>query len=146
MGENQSDRTRHGRHRDKASAADWELSGTTVLSKVIEPTSRTHLLFVCSRNEWRSRTAETIWKRDDRFVVRSAGTSARARVRVTQALLDWADLIFVMEDRHREQLIQRFGRAAYLDALIVLDIPDVYRYMDPELVAELRDTVTVCLP
>ena len=64
----------------------------------------------------------------------------------TQALLDWADLIFVMEDRHREQLIQRFGRAAYLDALIVLDIPDVYRYMDPELVAELRDTVTVCLP
>ena len=111
---------------------------------VIAP--HTKLLFVCSRNEWRSRTAETLWRGDDRLAVRSAGTSPRARIRVTQALLEWTDLIFVMEERHREQLLHRFGRGDYSEKLIVLDIPDVHRYMDPELVAELRDAVTPYLP
>ena len=101
---------------------------------------------MCSRNEWRSRTAETLWRSDERLAVRSAGTSTRARVRVTRALLAWADLIFVMEERHREQLLHRFDRGDYLEKLVVLDIPDVHRYMDPELVAELRDAVAPYLP
>ncbi len=100
-----------------------------------------NILFICSRNEWRSRTAETVWGKDERVHVRSAGTSKQARVRVAAAMLQWADLIFVMEDRHREQLIRRFGRHALDDKLVVLDIPDSYRYMDPELIAELRDAV-----
>ncbi|MGB3800270.1 MAG: protein tyrosine phosphatase [Lewinella sp.] len=104
------------------------------------PVDRPKVLFVCSRNEWRSRTAENIWRTDDRLTVRSAGTSRRARVRVTEALLDWADIVFVMEEAHRRQLRERFGQDATAN-LIVLDIPDEYQYMDTELVNELRDVV-----
>ncbi|PPK85035.1 putative protein tyrosine phosphatase [Neolewinella xylanilytica] len=103
-------------------------------------TSRRNVLFICSRNEWRSRTAETVWAADDRITVRSAGTSPQARIRVSAALLAWADLVFVMEDRHREQLIRRFGREV-AGEMVVLDIPDHYRYMDAELVEELRAVV-----
>ncbi len=70
-----------------------------------------NLLFVCSRNQWRSRTAETIFRDDPRMRVRSAGTAPSARTRVNQRLIDWTDLIFVMERRHEEQLRNRFGRA-----------------------------------
>jgi predicted protein tyrosine phosphatase len=45
-----------------------------------------------------------------------------------------------MERRHLDHLHQRFGREALPEA-IILDIPDDYRYMDPELVAELRLSV-----
>jgi protein-tyrosine-phosphatase len=34
----------------------------------------TNLLFICSRNQWRSPTAEAIWRRRPGFNVRSAGT------------------------------------------------------------------------
>jgi protein-tyrosine phosphatase len=98
------------------------------------------LLFLCSRNQWRSRTAETIFRDDPRLEVRSAGTAPSARIRVSRRLIDWADLIFVMERRHLDHLHQRFGREA-LPEVIILDIPDDYRYMDPELVAELRLSV-----
>ncbi len=103
--------------------------------------SKACLLFICSRNEWRSRTAETLFRRDDRFTVRSAGTSPRARIRVNRELLEWADTVFVMEDKHRAYLLDRFGRGNWSDQIVVLDIPDEYQYMDAELAAELRAAV-----
>jgi protein-tyrosine phosphatase len=103
-----------------------------------------HVLFICSRNQWRSRTAETIFRHDPRMQVRSAGTASSARIRVNQQLIDWADLIFVMERRHAEQLLRQFGWEQ-LPEVIVLDIADEYQYMDEELVEELRDGVAVRL-
>ncbi|OAV43411.1 low molecular weight protein tyrosine phosphatase family protein [Lewinella sp. 4G2] len=97
-----------------------------------------NLLFLCSRNQWRSRTAETIFKNNGLHQVKSAGTSAAARVRVNASLLRWADRILVMEDRHREIIEERFPDAVRGKEVEVLDIPDDYRYMNEELVAELR--------
>ncbi|KAM3115490.1 hypothetical protein [Phormidesmis sp. 146-33] len=65
------------------------------------------LLFVCSHYKWRSLTAETLYRGDDlfelpargRYAVKSAGTEQGARIRVTEGLLGWADLIFVMTTR-----------------------------------------------
>jgi predicted protein tyrosine phosphatase len=57
-----------------------------------------NILFVCSRNQWRSRTAETIFKDHQGHNVRSAGTEKDARVKVSEKLIHWADLIFVMEN------------------------------------------------
>ncbi|WP_116127771.1 low molecular weight protein tyrosine phosphatase family protein [Lewinella sp. IMCC34183] len=103
------------------------------------------LLFICSRNEWRSRTAETLYRNDDRFAVRSAGTAKSARTRVNAAMLEWADTILVMEEKHRDILLSRFERRAWADRIVVLEIPDEYRYMDAELVGELRAAVdTYC--
>nr|WP_286829098.1 hypothetical protein [Kordiimonas sp. UBA4487] len=100
------------------------------------------LLFICSRNQWRSPTAENIWRRRDGFEARSAGTSPRARKTVSVQDVDWADMIFVMEDKHKSRLKAAFGRALQYKPLYVLDIPDIYQYMDGELVAELEQSVT----
>ena len=84
------------------------------------------LLFVCSRNKWRSRTAETIFRRQPGIDVRSAGTSEEAQVRVTEKLIEWADIILVMEKRHKQLLAQRFGAALQNKVTVVLEIPDNY--------------------
>lgn len=100
-----------------------------------------NILFICSKNEWRSRTAETIFRNDQRFKVKSAGTSATARIRVNEKLLNWADTIFVMEDKHKKRLTESFGNQANHKEIIVLGIPDEYQYMNPELIQELKDAV-----
>ncbi|HEY5825694.1 MAG TPA: protein tyrosine phosphatase [Cyclobacteriaceae bacterium] len=97
-----------------------------------------NILFICSRNKWRSLTAETIFKNNQDYVVRSAGTENEARIRVSERLIIWADLIFVMEKRHRERLKEKFEFAMREKDVIVLDIPDDYQYMDPELIETLK--------
>jgi predicted protein tyrosine phosphatase len=99
---------------------------------------RTRLLFVCSRNQWRSPTAESLFRRHPHYEARSAGTSNRARVTVNEQHIVWADDVFVMEHQHRQMLLARFARALEHKPLIVLDIPDDYRFMDEELLVLLR--------
>lgn len=97
-----------------------------------------NLLFVCSRNQWRSPTAERVVRAwGPPFAARSAGTSPQARVRVSERALEWADVVFVMEPRHREQLRERFGALARSREVVVLDVPDAWQADDPELVAML---------
>ncbi len=98
-------------------------------------------LFICSRNQWRSPTAEQVFRRWPGVNARSAGTSPNARRTVTADDLRWADVILVMEPKHRRQLIARFSRPLLKKAVHVLDIPDDYRYMDPDLVELLEDVV-----
>jgi len=83
-----------------------------------------NLLFICSKNQWRSPTAETLFKNHPVHNARSAGTSTQARIRVTQKLISWAEVIFVMERKHKDLLIQQFSLAN--KQLIVLDIEDNY--------------------
>ncbi len=93
-----------------------------------------NVLFVCSRNQWRSPTAEQVWHRLPGVNVRSAGTSPRARRRVAASDVQWADVIFVMETKHRQRLQAEFGQLLLHKRLEVLQVPDEYKYMDPELV------------
>ncbi len=104
-----------------------------------------NLLFICSRNQWRSPTAEAIWRRHPELNVRSAGTSPRARKTVNDGDIRWADVIFVMERKHRSRLRAAFAHLLRDTPLIVLDIPDEYQYMDPELVEELQTAVNAHL-
>lgn len=99
------------------------------------------LLFVCSRNQWRSPTAERVWRGYPGVEVRSAGTSEQARRRVTLADVEWADLVLVMEKKHRARLRAEFGPALDDKEIHVLDIPDEYQFMDQELVSELKRAV-----
>ena len=102
---------------------------------------RLNVLFVCSRNRWRSPTAEQVWRRHPRVSARSAGTSAGARHPVSAADLQWADVVVVMEDKHRSRLLGEYGSLLTYKPLHVLDIPDDYTYMDPDLVELLGDPV-----
>ena len=96
------------------------------------------LLFICSRNELRSLTAEHMLQGVPGYAVRSAGTEPRARIRVNQGHIGWADLIFVMEKKHRRILEEDFGEALANKRIICLHVPDVYRYMEPALIDELK--------
>ena len=60
-------------------------------------TDRPNLLVVCGRNKKRSRTAEHIFKNDERFNIRSVGLSPKSERKITEQDLNWADLVFVME-------------------------------------------------
>lgn len=97
-----------------------------------------NILFVCSKNKWRSRTAETIFKATLNHNVKSAGTDEGARVKLTGKHLLWADLICVMENKHRQIIKQKFHSSFDADKIIVLDIPDEYQYMDEELILSLK--------
>ena len=99
---------------------------------------RIKVLFVCSKNQWRSPTAEAVYRDDSRLEVRSRGTATSARQTVRAADLAWADLVLVMEDKHRSRLLAQFpGETKFLQ-IEVLHIPDDYHFMDPELVEMIQ--------
>ncbi len=101
-----------------------------------------NILFVCSKNKWRSRTAETIFKNSEIHDVKSAGTDHGARIKLTEKHLIWADIIFVMENKHRQIIKQKFQIDLIADKIIVLDIYDEYQYMDEELILTLQAAVS----
>ena len=104
-----------------------------------------NLLFICSRNQWRSPTAEEVWRKHPDFNSRSAGTSPKARKTVSSSDIQWADIIFVMEQKHKSRLRADFTRMLDHKPVYVLDIPDEYKFMDEELIGELKDSVNCIL-
>ncbi len=60
---------------------------------------RPNLLVVCGRNKKRSRTAEHIFKNDNRFNIRSAGLSPKSDRKLSENDLNWADLVFCNGNR-----------------------------------------------
>lgn len=99
---------------------------------------KTKLLFVCSRNQWRSPTAEALFRDHPRYDARSAGTVDRARVKLTAGHIGWADLVFCMEKKHAAAVTERFATELGDKPLITLRVPDNYTFMDPDLIALLR--------
>jgi predicted protein tyrosine phosphatase len=101
----------------------------------------TKVLFLCSKNKLRSPTAEAIFSDFDGWEVYSAGISNDAEVHVSLEDIEWADYIFVMENIHKKKLSSKFGSALNKQAVISLDIPDNYEYMDKELIKILKAKV-----
>jgi len=97
-----------------------------------------NLLFICSKKQWRSPTAEGLFKNHPIHNARSAGTSDKARIKVNTKLLTWADVVFVMERKHKQLLEQHFGEDINKKEVVVLDIEDNYQYNDPELIKYLN--------
>ena len=71
----------------------------------------------------------------------SAGTSVDADTPVSADLVGWADIIFAMERVHHRRLLKRFGSLLKAKRVVVLGIPDEYKYMDPQLIEILRRKV-----
>jgi len=96
------------------------------------------VLFVCGRNQWRSPTAERVYRNDPRLSVRSAGVSNHARRQINGDDLDWADLVLVMERKHAARIREQFPDRSVFPKIDSLEIPDEYRAMDDELVALIK--------
>jgi predicted protein tyrosine phosphatase len=92
------------------------------------------LLFVCTINKMRSLTAEKVYEKDDRFIVKSAGTDSGAAVRINRDILEWADYVLVMERRHRNIIRKEFPDLYQSKRIICLYIPDEYDFMDDALI------------
>ena len=97
-----------------------------------------HLLFICSQNRLRSPTAEQVFSAYPGVVCASAGLNHDAENPVTPELLEWAEIVFVMEKAHRNRLSARFRRYLGRARIVCLDIPDDYGFMDPVLVRLLE--------
>jgi predicted protein tyrosine phosphatase len=104
------------------------------------------LLFLCTSNRLRSPTAEGVFRTWPGMAAASAGLDPSATRHVDVSMIEAADMIFVMEARHRTQLQRRFKDALGDRPVIVLGIPDEYERDDPALIELLRERVTPFLP
>jgi predicted protein tyrosine phosphatase len=92
------------------------------------------ILFICSRNQLRSPTAEQVFSNRPELEVASAGLDPKCKAPVTPEVVEWADVIFVMERHHRNKLLKHFKNTIKNQNIVVLGITDDYDYMDPGLV------------
>ena len=75
------------------------------------------------------------------FEVASAGLNPEAETPVCPELLEWSDVIFVMEKTHRTKLSKKFRSYLKAKRVICLDIPDEFEFMEPALVRLLEAKV-----
>ncbi len=105
-----------------------------------------NILFLCTANLHRSRSAEDYFKSlKSEHVIQSAGLSKKYCAKYgsrlcTCELLNWAEKIYVMEPQHIKRITEHVGER-YLAKIEILHIDDIYQYMQPELLAELRSHV-----
>lgn len=101
-----------------------------------------NILFLCTSNLNRSRTAEDFFRSIcTAHQYKSAGLSQKycqkhGTTLCTIELLNWAHKIFVMEDMHVQRIAEHGGQS-YSGKIDVLNIEDIYHYMQPELVEKL---------
>ena len=105
----------------------------------------TNVLFICSANKLRSPTAEAVFGKYDGIEIESAGMDRGAPVEISSDLVEWADMIFVMEKKHRQKLSSKFKSYLKNKRVVCLDIPDDYEYMDVDLVKILEKKVAPLL-
>lgn len=96
------------------------------------------LLFICSRNQWRSPTAEAVLNEVSGVEAISAGTNNDAETPLSGDLIIWADEIHVMERGHRKKVTEKFGSLLPEKPVRVLGIADKYAFMDTALVALIK--------
>ena len=100
-----------------------------------------NLLFVCSENRLRSPTAERVFAGYPGVNAIGAGTNSDAATPVSGDLIEWADIVLVMEKSHRNKVAKKFREQLKGKRLVVLNIPDQFEYMQPELVDLLKARV-----
>ena len=100
------------------------------------------ILFVCSANVDRSKTAEDYFSEVSKSnVFESAGTNRvicneKGTNFINQGMIDRADLILVMENKHSDWIYKHLKPKNA--EVMVLDIPDIYNYYSPELIQLLN--------
>jgi protein-tyrosine phosphatase len=102
------------------------------------------VLVVCGKNKRRSKTAEKIFSKDQRIRIVSAGLSEKSARKLTEADIEKADIIIVME-HEQKQRIRAMYRSTTIAPVEVLGIDDVYEYMDAELIELLQSGINSIL-
>jgi predicted protein tyrosine phosphatase len=105
-----------------------------------------NLLFVCSENRLRSPTGEEVFSQYDGVSAIGCGTNADAATTISGDLIEWADIVFVMERSHRNKVSKKFKDLLKGKKMVCLNIPDEFDRMDPTLIRLLEIGVMRHLP
>ncbi len=100
-----------------------------------------NLLFVCSENRLRSPTGEEVFSLYEGVDAIGCGTNSDAETTISGDLIEWSDIVFVMEKSHRNKVAKKFRELLKTKRLICLDIADEYDRMDPVLIRLLENRV-----
>ena len=100
-----------------------------------------NLLFVCTENKLRSPTGEEVFSEYEGINAIGGGTNKDAATPVSGDLIEWADIVFVMEKSHRNKVSKKFKELLKGKRLICLDIPDEFDRMEPQLIQLLKSRV-----
>ena len=100
-----------------------------------------NLLFICSENRLRSPTAERVFSAYPGIQAIGAGTGSSAKTPVSWGLIEWADIVLVMEKSLRDEVAKMYKELLKGKRLVCLDIPDHYELMQPELIQLLKERV-----
>ena len=103
------------------------------------------ILFVCSANIDRSPTAELIYSDRRDLEVKSAGVSDYAVTPISLELIQWADIILCMEKKHKQKINKKFFGIITNKIIDHLDVPDMYDYMNINLVNIIREKTDIWL-
>jgi predicted protein tyrosine phosphatase len=88
-------------------------------------------LFVCNQGENRSKTAAKLF--NGKFA-----SLYNLKNILTKEILEKTDIIYVFEEEQREEIAKRFPLQYMKKKIINLDVPDIYRYNQPELITILK--------
>ena len=99
-----------------------------------------NILVVCGRNKRRSKTAESIFRKEREFKIQSAGLSPKSPSQINETKINWADAKLVMEDGHKARISDQY-RHLDLPSIYVLHIEDEYEFMQSELVEILEERI-----
>jgi len=100
-----------------------------------------NLLFVCSENRLRSPTGEEVFSSFPGVEAIGCGTNSDSETPLSGDLVEWADVILVMEKSHKSKVSKKYKALLHKKRLVCLDIPDNYDRMQPELVRILKSRV-----
>ena len=104
------------------------------------------ILFICSANKLRSKTAEDYFSEtNNEHIFLSAGTNVKTCLKegttpLEEYLLDWADVVYVMEKKHKQEINNYVGDI-FNNKIIILNIKDNYKYFQKELIQLLKNKV-----
>ena len=111
---------------------------STILRDKKQKSKMKNLLFICSGNIDRSPCAESLFKNSEKYLAKSAGVGPLTENPVTKEMIDWADIIFVMEDEHKRLLFEQIPNAREKE-IRCLDISNEFLRYDSELEKVLRE-------
>ncbi len=106
------------------------------------------VLFICSRNDQRSKVAEAYFSRKyPKHDFKSAGTNYTkckklGTNKLTDDLLLWAEKIYVMQEHHHN-MIKKYGSVQCNEKITVLHIPDNIYKDENDLIDQLKNKVVL---
>lgn len=100
------------------------------------------VLFVCSAGILRSATGARIYAA--KYNTRAVGSESYALILISSDLLLWADEVVFVNPENHQHVASKYDLDTFKAKVIILNIPDHYEHMNPELVKHFEEQYEPC--